>query len=268
MGVRALIASDLDGTLLGSDGRVSPRTRAAIEAAQSAGVPVVLVTARPPRTVRDVVEAAGVTGPVVCSNGAILYDVGRDTIISHERLDAALARELGRALRDLSPNVVFATEHGHGLGYESAFPRMFDDDAPEHLSPVHDVEILCAADVTKLIVHDPGQNPDALAQWVAAHVGQRAFVTHSGGPFVEIGAAGVSKASGLARLCEALEVAPADVTAFGDMPNDLPMLRFAGRGVAVANAHPEVLRAADDVTESNDDDGVARFIERLLNATR
>jgi hypothetical protein len=261
-----LIATDLDGTLLRSDGQISPRTRAAIAAAQAAGIPVVLVTARPPRVVRDVAEAAGVTGPVVCANGAILYDVGRDAVITHERLGGDLAREFSRALRVLAPNVVFAIEHGHLLGYEPTFPRIFDDGAQAPESPVGDVEALCEADVTKLIVHHPGEDPDALAAWVTAHVGQRAFVTHSGGPFVEIGAVGVSKASGLARLCEELCVAAADVVAFGDMPNDLPMLRFAGHGVAVANAHPEVLAEANEVARSNDDDGVARVIERLLGA--
>jgi hypothetical protein len=264
MGLPGLIATDLDGTLLGSDGQVSARTKAAILAVQAAGVPVALVTARPPRVVREVADAAGVTGPVVCSNGAILYDVARDAIIRHERLQTDLARELSRALRSLAPQVVFATEHGHLLGYEPAFPRIFEDGVPEHFSPVGDIEALCEDDLTKLIVHHPGENPDALAAWVSAHVGQRAFVTHSGGPFVEIGAAGVSKASGLARLCEELGVAAAGVVAFGDMPNDLPMLRFAGHGVAVANAHPEVLAEADEVTLSNDEDGVARVIERLL----
>ena len=75
---------------------------------------------------------------------------------------------------------------------------------------------------------------------------------------------GVSKASGLASLCALLGLTAAEVIAFGDMPNDVPMLSFAGRGVAVSNAHPEVLAAADDVTASNEDDGVARVIEALL----
>jgi hypothetical protein len=96
-------------------------------------------------------------------------------------------------------------------------------------------------------------------------VGERGQVIHSGGPkIIEIAAAGVSKATGLARLCDELKVDGSEVIAFGDMPNDLPMLRFAGRAIAVANAHPEVLAAAHEVTASNDEDGVARRIEALL----
>ena len=81
---------------------------------------------------------------------------------------------------------------------------------------------------------------------------------------LEISAPGITKASGLALVCAELGIEPADVAAFGDMPNDLPMLGWAGRGVAVANAHPDVLAAADAVTASNVDDGVAAHLEHLL----
>jgi len=91
----------------------------------------------------------------------------------------------------------------------------------------------------------------------------RATVTHSGSHFVEVMAPGVSKASMLQDYCATLGIAAAEVIAFGDMPNDLPMLHWAGCGVAVANAHPEVLAAADLVTRSNDADGVALALERL-----
>jgi Cof subfamily protein (haloacid dehalogenase superfamily) len=260
-----LIASDLDGTLLRSDGTVSARTREAIRAAQAGGVRVVFVTARPPRVVGAIVEAAALEGVVICSNGAILYDVARGAIVRHERLAADLAREFGAALRALAPDLVFATEHGHQLGYEPHFPRIFDDGVPEHLCRVDHIHALCDEAITKLIVHHPEQDADALADWIGAHVGERAEVTHSGGPFIEIGAVGVSKASGLRRLCDDLGLTARQVMAFGDMPNDLPMLRFAGQSVAMANAHPAVRAAASEVTASNDEDGVAIRIERLLD---
>jgi hypothetical protein len=95
-------------------------------------------------------------------------------------------------------------------------------------------------------------------------VGNAAVVTHSGGPFVEISATGVDKAMALGELCATLGVSAAEVVAFGDMPNDVPMLRWAGLGVAVANAHPDALAAADDLTASNAEDGVALALERLI----
>jgi len=262
----ALIATDLDGTLLRSDGTISSRSRMAIAGAHDAGLQVAFVTARPPRVVRHLAEHAGLDGIAVCSNGAILYDLAGDAFLSHERLEPALARELIDLIRAGSPDIAFAIEHGGRIGYEPAFPQFFEEmegHPPPRVDHAHE---LLQEELTKLLVHHPDHGPDSLIELVNAHVGDRAYVNHSGGAFVEIGAPGVSKASGLERLCGQLGFGADQVIAFGDMPNDLPMLRFAGRGVAVANAHPDVLAAADEVTASNDEDGVAKTIEALLEA--
>jgi hydroxymethylpyrimidine pyrophosphatase-like HAD family hydrolase len=102
------------------------------------------------------------------------------------------------------------------------------------------------------------------ARAVAGHLAE---FTHSNSTdgLLEISAAGVSKAAALARFCDERGIGREDVVAFGDMPNDLPMLEWAGHGVAVANAHPEVLAAADEVTATNDDGGVAIVLERLFS---
>jgi hypothetical protein len=260
----ALVASDLDGTLLRSDGTLSPRTQAAIHAARDAGIKFVFVTGRPPRVVHDLANAAGVHGIAVCTNGAVLYDVAAGEFLHHERLAAGLARDLIAGLKAADPRIVFATEHGHRLGKEPHFPAIFDEISNLDITRVDHAHLLCDDDLIKLLVHHPTEAPDALAARVSAHLGGRAEVTHSGGPFVEIGAAGVSKASGLALLCRSLAIPAAQVIAFGDMPNDVEMLQFAGRGVAVANAHPAVLAVADEVTASNDEDGVAMVLERVV----
>jgi len=261
----SLIATDLDGTLLRSDATISARTRAAIGAAREAGLEVVFVTARPPRVVRHLAEHAGLDGLAVCSNGAILYHLAEDRFLSHERLESELARELVGLLCARVPEIAFATEHGHRLAYEPDFPQFFEEPEGAQPSRIDHAHRLCDDELTKLLVHHPDHGPDSLAELISAAVGSRAHVNHSGGHFVEIGAVGVSKASGLKLLCETLGVGADEVIAFGDMPNDLPMLAFAGRSVAVANAHPDVLAAAGEVTASNDDDGVARTIESLLD---
>lgn len=126
-----------------------------------------------------------------------------------------------------------------------------------------DALALCAEGVTKLIVQH-GQRPlDELLAITRSHAGALASVTHSGSEFVEVAAASVTKALALEAYCEARGIARERVIAFGDMPNDLPMIEWAGLGVAVANAHPEVLRAADETTASNDEDGVAHVLERF-----
>lgn len=259
-----LIATDLDGTLLRADGEISARTRAAIAAAQTAGLIVVFVTARPPRDVMAIAEHLGVTGIAVCSNGAIVQDLATGETHRHVRLCSDLARDLVVELRLAEPGVSFATEHGHRIGQEPGFPDFFADAVHHHPPWVDQAEALCVEALTKLLIHHADHTAEALMHRVRGHAGDRAEVIWSGGPFIEIAPSGVSKGAGLAALCDTLGITPAEVVAFGDMPNDLPMLLYAGRGVAVANAHPDVLAAADEVTAANDDDGVALVIESLL----
>lgn len=259
-----LIATDLDGTLLREDGGISPRTRAAIGAAQAAGLIVVFVTARPPRDVAAIAEHAGITGMAVCSNGAIVHDLSTGETHRHERLCSTLARDLAAELRLAEPGISFATEHGHRIGLEPAFPNFFADTVHHHPPVIDHVDQLLADELTKLLIHHPDHHVEVLIERIRGHAGSRAEVIWSGAPFIEIATPGVSKGAGLAAFCDSLGIAAAEVIAFGDMPNDIQMLTFAGRGIAVANAHPEVIAAADEVTASNEDDGVAVVIETLL----
>lgn len=259
-----LIATDLDGTLLRTDGGISARTHAAITAARAAGLVVVFVTARPPRDVQAIAEHLGITGVAVCSNGAIVEDLSTGETYRHERLCSTLALDLVSDLRLAEPGISFATEHGHKIGQEPHFPDFFADTVHHHVPRIDDAAALCAEALTKLLVHHHHYEVEALVTKVRTHVGDRAEVIWSGGPFLEVAPVGMSKAAGLAALCDTLGISAHEVIAFGDMPNDVQMLQFAGRGVAVANAHPEVLAAADEVTAANDDDGVALIIETLL----
>ena len=257
-----LIASDLDGTLLGPDGTVSARTRAALDAARDRGVEVVLVTGRPARWVRELPEATGAHAIVVCANGAMLYDVDAHAVIDHAPLAPELAAELVDHLRADAPGCRFACEMGFEFGRDADYPARLPTPPDTLLRDVR--ELVAERETTKLIVRDDDLEHDALVRIVARIVGDRGEVTHSGYGIVEISARGVDKARGLRVACARHGIDPVDVIAFGDMPNDIPLLRLAGRGVAVANAHPDVLRAADEITASNADDGVAQVLERVL----
>lgn len=260
-----LIATDLDGTLLRRDGSISERTRTALANAREAGIAVVFVTARPPRDVHAIAEDLDITGMAVCSNGALLYDVAANRVMRQEALPTAVALQLITELRDHDPHFSFATEHGHKVGREAAFPTaMFDGFVHHHEPRIDAVHTLCDEDLIKILVHHPAHEIDDLHALIRSLAGERVSVTHSGAPFVEFGALGVSKASGLLHLGDLLEIGAHEIVAFGDMPNDIPMLTAAGRGVAVANAHAHVLAAVTETTASNQDDGVARVIETLL----
>jgi Cof subfamily protein (haloacid dehalogenase superfamily) len=261
-----LIVSDLDGTLLRRDGTVSKRTEAAVRAAVAAGFKVVLASGRPPRTVLPIAEQLGLKGLAVCSNGAIIYNLDRREVVSHEHVPQDALKDIITRLREREPSVSFATEYGHRVGREPAFPH--PETWVSGLDPmIDDIHALTADAVIKLAIHHPDYAVETLADLVRAIVGNQLSVTFSGMHFVEVAAAGVSKALGLARVCERLGVDPKRVVAFGDMPNDLAMLAFVGRGVAVGNAHPDVMAEGYETTDTNDEDGVAQVIEALV-ATR
>ena len=265
-GIR-LVATDLDGTLLRDDKTMSARTIAALRRVREAGMALVLITGRPPRRMKIVAQKLDVTGIAVCCNGAIVYDLAMDAIVQHNTLSADVARQLVVALREAAPGVCFAVERGLVFGHEPAYAsngQIAEDEPP--LSA--DAHLLCAEAVTKLIVRHPELPLDDLLQLSRGVAGETAAVTYSGAPFVEIAAAGITKASALAGLCERLSIAASQVIAFGDMPNDLPMLQWAGHSVAVANAHPDVLATVDEVTAANEEDGVAVVLERLLEERR
>jgi hydroxymethylpyrimidine pyrophosphatase-like HAD family hydrolase len=269
MGEIRLVASDLDGTLLRPDETVSERTREAIVAVHRAGITLVLVTGRPPRALAPIAARIGVGGIAICANGAVVWDLDAGTMVDVTPLAADLAAGLVRELREAIPGVLFAVELEHGFGREAGWtdgtgpprPRLVERETPEVLEA--DALELVTGPVVKLLVRHPTLPFPEVARRARQAVGEHAVVTWAGTRLLEISAAGVTKAWALERLCARLGVHRQQVLALGDMENDLPMLAWAGHSVAVANAQPDVLDAADEVTASNLDDGVALVLERL-----
>lgn len=259
-----LVATDLDGTIVRSDGSVSARTVAALAAVERSGGTFVLVTGRPPRWMRPIAEAVGHRGVALCANGAMVYDLHDEQVISARMIDVAtLADAVGR-LRPLLPGAGFGVEYPDGMVAEAAYDLSGWDNVDTLLCRV-DAEGLVARPCAKLLVRDNELAADDLLEVVRGALGGLLNPTHSNGNrLVEISAQGVDKATGLAAYCAERGIGPDDVVAFGDMPNDLPMLAWAGTAYAVRNAHPEVLTAVARHTASNDDDGVARILERLF----
>ena len=257
-----VVASDVDGTLLRSDQTVSARTRAALDAAEAGGALIVLVTGRPPRWMEPVVEQTGRSGLAICANGALVVDLATGEAVRQHTIEAADARKIADALREALPGLAFAVETMGSFGREPAYrrPTHAADDAE-----VDDISQLLAAPVAKLLAHHPSMGPEdllAAAQHVVGDLATLTYSTTSG--LIEISGSGVSKAFALEHLAADHGARPEDVVAFGDMPNDLPMLGWAGHAVAVANAHEDVRAIADEVTAANDDDGVALVLERLF----
>lgn len=247
-----------------SDRTVSQRTVAALESAERAGALVVLVTGRPPRWLRPLADAVGNRGLAICSNGAIRYALGERRIIGADLIQPdTLAEAVGR-LRHALPDGAIAAEDVEGLRCEASYELdWWGRDDPTVC--VTDIDGVIEQPCAKLLYRHPTMSADEMLAVVGPAIEDLLTPTHSNGNrLIEMSAYGVSKATSLAQVCARSEIAPEQVLAFGDMPNDLPMLAWAGVSYAVANAHPRVLAVVSHHTCSNDADGVAVVLERLF----
>nr|WP_091294230.1 HAD family hydrolase [Micromonospora halophytica] len=261
-----LVATDIDGTLLADDRTLSARTAAVLERISARGTPVVLVTGRPIRWLQLVYDQLPAPLPAICANGAVVYDPATDEVLRADPLAPEHLAEVARRLRAAVPDVSFAVEivDSRQMRHEAHYPLRWDADH-DAIRAVESPEELLSAPAVKLLARAGEQDPDAFVELVAGALQGLAEATHSSySGLVEISAAGVTKAAGLAWYAERLGVTEQDVLAFGDMPNDVPMLTWAGRAVAVANAHPAVLAIADEVTGANTEDGVAAYLEKVF----
>jgi Cof subfamily protein (haloacid dehalogenase superfamily) len=261
--VLKLVATDLDGTLLHTDGTVTERTRAALTAVESLGVTVVFVTGRPVRWMEPLWEHVGDHGLAVCSNGGIVYDVHGREVAQARTIPAQTGLEVGRLIREAEPGVAFAVERTDGFGKEPDYLTRGPVPADVQIGPY---EQLMTGEVVKVLARHEDRDPEAFWADVEEHVGHLVTTTWSStSALVEISGHGVTKASTLELLCAERGVAAEEVVAFGDMPNDLPMLAWAGTSYAMAGGHRSVRELADDLAPSNDEDGVAVVLERLFD---
>jgi len=257
-----VVASDLDGTLLRPDVTISERTRKAIQRVRQAGVTFVAVTGRPPRSVRELADRVGLDGIAICANGALVYDLDGDSVLDQTLMARDVALRIVQGLRRAAPGVVLAWEDAESFGREAGWGRA--PLVPDGRSRLGDPLELLTAPVAKVLARHPEMDFDELAARARVVAGDEVVITWSTRELVEVSAAGVTKASALERVCTRLGVGREQVLAIGDNENDLPMLRWAGRSAAVANANGNVLAMVDEVTASNLDDGVALLLERLV----
>jgi Cof subfamily protein (haloacid dehalogenase superfamily) len=262
-----LLAIDVDGTLLTSEGVLSRRTREAVQAADRAGWHVALVTGRPLPYVLPVVRELAVGEYVVAANGATVAEIGSGTVLYQANLPGRLVVDALSRARRAVPGLRLAATTTRGFHTEPGF---------EELAPLSRADAVVVDDATPrpddtvnsaVLFVIGGDTRDLLAR-VAAIVPGGVEVSPSGLPgSVELTAPGVHKGSGVVHLSERLGVERRHVVAFGDGLNDHEMLKWAGLGVAMRNADAPTRAIADEVTATNDDDGVALVIERLLSGS-
>ncbi|MFB7779960.1 HAD family hydrolase [Streptomyces bauhiniae] len=258
-----LVATDLDGTLLRGDETISPRTREALAATTAAGAAHIVVTGRAVPWTRHILDDLGYQGLAVCGQGAQVYDAGQHRLLTSVTLDRQLAGvALAKIEAEVGPLYLAASRDGLdgdvmvGPGYAVAgrLPAKAFTDAAD----------LWEAPLNKIYIQHPTLSTDDLADAASRAAGGFVTVVMAGEGIVELLPLGLSKATGLSLAARRLKLKAADTIAFGDMPNDVPMFGWAAHSVAMANAHAELKAVADEVTASNEEDGIALVLERLL----
>lgn len=261
-----LIATDLDGTFLDSSGRVSELNQQAVLAAAEQGVATVIATGRPPRWLDGVLDALHSARPkVIASNGALVYDLDTGQLKQIHPLPAEATLEYANRLQRAVPDVHFAVEYPDGWGREPAFAPRQDRAVADTVDGLED--LLANGRAVKLLAAS-----ESLTTQQLAGVGQPlaedlltctySFVSQQG--LLELSAPGVTKGTALAGVLDELGVSPAGVAAFGDMPNDLDMLRMVGQPYVMSNAHPALLAAGFPVAGDHNDSAVGAVVLRLL----
>jgi Cof subfamily protein (haloacid dehalogenase superfamily) len=260
-----LIATDLDGTLLRDDHTVSSRTQRTLEAAKATGAQHIVVTGRTAAWTRPTLDAIGYTGLAVCGQGGQLYDAGAHRVVTSVTLDRQVAGlALSKAEAQVGPMAISVVQDG--LEGEVLFSSDYEmPDAGEGRGKaVADITELWAKPLSRVLVQHKTLSDDELAAAVSEAGAGLVTVVLAGQGFVELLPLGLSKATGLALASARLGTTKDRTVAFGDMPNDVPMFRWAGHAVAMANAHPELKAVADEIGLSNEEDGVAVALERIF----
>lgn len=255
----AVLATDLDGTLLRSDRTVSPRTRRALVSARERGARHVVVTGRQVSGCRALLDDLGYRGVAVCSQGAQVYDHDRGRLLWSATLDRATARDLVERVTAEAGPVGVAVATAGLTGRVLLTPGFYSRPGPEHETV--DARRLWSRPIEKLFLRHKPLGAAGLAALVTRLSGDSVTVTWSHGTVAEILPAGVTKAHGLALA----GFTGSDTIAFGDMPNDIPMFEWSAYGVAMGNAGAALKAVADEVAPSNDDDGVAVTLESLYD---
>jgi hydroxymethylpyrimidine pyrophosphatase-like HAD family hydrolase len=256
-----LVALDLDGTVVGYGPAGLRPTRAVVGAVRrvvDAGVPVVVATGRAPADAVDTAVALGLTGlELVCTNGAVVYDPAARVAVHEVTIDPAPAVH---ALIERLPDAAFAVERGiTGWAVTEGFLADFTVGTVETV----DLATLLAAPTARLVCTSAASGLAEMARAAAEALDPRRYGWDLGySPWLDVMAATVDKATGVAMICDDLGVDPADVLAIGDGTNDLGLFAWAGRSIAMGQSPPEVLDAADEVAGPVERDGLVAVLDR------
>lgn len=265
-----VIATDLDGTIVGQDKTVSRRTVAALEECAAAGDAVVFLTGRAPHGPMAELPTHVLRGGVMfCANGAVEYDVVRDRVRSAATITAAELKHAVEVIRQAYPGGRFCVDGLERTVYERGY--LWAPDDPEEGGMFDDIVdgVNDRLGAYKAVYLHEGASPEEMIRTVAPLLAGTVSLTYGStrNPFfLEMVPRGTSKGTALASYARSLGVERDDVIAFGDMPNDIGMFEAAGTSYAMGDAPANVIAAATHRADKVEDDGVAAVLEALVRA--
>lgn len=261
-----LVAMDLDDTLLRDDFTLSPRVVKAVREAQARGVKMTIATGRTPVSVRPYAEQLGLDLPVITYHGAMIQKVLKGEVLFRRVIPSAVTAEI---VREVIRRGIYTQIHLRDRVITSKFSDWSREYRRIASVPIEEADLAQLLrqepeGVEKILIMDEEETLDQLVSILEEDYGRDVHFTKSKPSFLEVVEKSVNKGAALAALAEGWGIAQSEVMAIGDSYNDIEMLRYAGLGVAMGNARSEIQACADVVTLSNEEDGVARALERYV----
>lgn len=264
-----LIAMDLDGTLNNDEKRITQKTKDALMAAQKRGIRLALASARPSPGLykeRDILCLREYGGILMSYNGGRIVDAATDKVLFETAMDMEQTRQVLRFLESLPVTPILddgkqfyvTSRDGYKVDYECRNNNMICSEVGVL------ADFLDFAPIKILMSVEPGKLK-AVQDQIAAFLPEELTVVQTAPFYLEVIPRRINKGQGIMDICRALELTPAEVIAFGDAENDIPMLRASGMGVAMGNAAQPVKEAADHITDTNNNDGIAVALAQLLH---
>jgi 5-amino-6-(5-phospho-D-ribitylamino)uracil phosphatase len=263
-----LLACDIDGTLLDPAGILRPAVRAAIDRIRAAGVTVVLATGRSPWATADVCRRLGLDGPQITMNGGTFGSPLTGELVWARRMSTEAVRDAVAFARRLDSVPLFCFLNRHAIEAPDGRPLEVPDFAVgPHLRTVRSVDAIAGHGPIRVYIPTGPARHRAALRAARDRLRPRASVVWSDTEGLEVLAPGTNKGEALRAVAESMGLGPAEVAAIGDGPNDLEMLRYAGRSAALLPAPPAVRAAAGAVVSSSADDGALEALRRFFPVT-
>ena len=259
-----LIALDMDGTLLQSDGTVSKETQEALKQSREQGVMVTLSTGRPFQGVLDYIDQLGLSGPMITYNGAMIVEVEGRKIVFHQSLKADDARQVINLGLERDTTIILWSDNKLYVNRYDDHAKVYEGIAKTKAIVIEDYEQVIKEGITKVLWFDNVENTNRYLVELVGKVNESVNYCTSRPYFLEFFDGNVSKAEAMAFIGKTYDIKQEEMMAIGDGFNDLSMLEYAGLGVAMGNAEDGVKIKADYVTRSNDDNGIANVIESFI----